>query len=115
MRARLFPVLILLFVLAACGMQTSAAQPAKPTPSSAASCTSSTWAIPLPPKVPAGASTSSATGTAVRMKMGPHMKMTAYRKPTAAEVQRAQAILHMVSVCLAKYKDYRLALRDGYQ
>jgi len=41
--------------------------------------------------------------------------MTAYRKATPTDMQRAQAILHMVSVCLVKYKDYKLALRDGYQ
>ena len=41
--------------------------------------------------------------------------MTAYRKPTTAEVQRAEAIVHMVTTCMAKYKDYRLALHDGYQ
>ncbi|GAC1381955.1 MAG: hypothetical protein NVS4B7_07400 [Ktedonobacteraceae bacterium] len=43
------------------------------------------------------------------------MKMTAYRKATQTEMQRAQVIMHMLSVCLAKYKDYRLALSDGYQ
>lgn len=112
MRTKLFPLLLLVFALVGCGAQTQAAQPAQPTPSQL--CASSTWAVPLPPHVPAGAATV-ATGTAVRMKMGPHMKMTAYRKPTAAEVQRAQAIEHMVTTCMAKYKDYRLALRDGYQ
>lgn len=117
MRAKLIPVLILLFALAGCGMQTQAASPQKvvSTPSTATLCSSKTWTTSLPPQVPAGASTSSTASNAIRMNMGPHMKMTAYRKPTTAEVQRAEAIVHMVTTCMAKYKDYRLALHDGYQ
>ena len=43
------------------------------------------------------------------------MKMTAFRAATQADYNRAMAIMEVARLCLAKYKDYHLALRDGYQ
>jgi hypothetical protein len=42
------------------------------------------------------------------------MKMTAYRPVTANDMARVEAIAQNAEICFAKYKDYHLALHDGY-
>jgi len=49
------------------------------------------------------------------MNMGPHMKMTSFRPVEQADMARIEAIVQNAHVCFDKYKDYRLALQDGYQ
>ena len=49
------------------------------------------------------------------MQMGPHMKMTSVWPQAPGDIQRAQAIVQVAQQCFAKYKDYHLALQDGYQ
>ena len=46
--------------------------------------------------------------------MGPHMKWTALRPANAGDAQRADQIVHALRQALAKYKDYRVAMDDGY-
>jgi hypothetical protein len=45
---------------------------------------------------------------------GPHMKWTALRPANAADAQRAEQIVHTLRDALAKYKDYRVAMEEGY-
>src|SRR5947207_4941060 len=122
MRSKPLLAVLLLLVLAACGSQSPAAQ--KPPASSARSspissgsvCTSNTWTAPAISQED-GANTSRSMAPLVppQMKMGPHMKMTGFRAATQADYKRAMAIMEVARLCLAKYKDYHLALRDGYQ
>lgn len=49
------------------------------------------------------------------MHMNAHMFMTDLRPRNAADDQRAEAILETLRVSIAKYKDYKVALADGYQ
>jgi hypothetical protein len=46
--------------------------------------------------------------------MGPHMRWTALQPPNAGDAQRAEQIVHALQQALAKYKDYRVAMDDGY-
>jgi hypothetical protein len=45
---------------------------------------------------------------------GPHMKWTALRTANAGDTQRADQIVQILRQALAKYKDYRVALNDGF-
>jgi len=45
----------------------------------------------------------------------PHMHMTAQRPQTAADVERANEIVKELRASIEKYKDYHLALNDGYK
>ena len=124
MRSKLLPVVLLVLFLAACGSQGPAVQ--KPAASSSRSsstpalsssvCTSRTWTAPAISHED-GANTPGSTAGLVppHMDMGPHMKMTGFRAPTRADYNRAMVIMQVAGLCLAKYKDYHLALRDGYQ
>ena len=101
-------LLILLFVLAACG-------------SNASQTTTTSQAIVKAPTCQSTVSVSVTNPSATissaprHMDMGPHMKMTSYRPVTAGDVARVEAIAQNAHVCFDKYKDYHLALRDGYQ
>jgi hypothetical protein len=46
---------------------------------------------------------------------GPHLRVTARRTPTAADIARANEIRARTRQALAKYEDYRAALQDGYE
>jgi hypothetical protein len=48
------------------------------------------------------------------MGMGPHMKMTAPRPRTAEDQRRADAVAGTLGAAIARYRDYRVALADGY-
>lgn len=45
---------------------------------------------------------------------GPHIKWTVLRPPNAADAQRAEQIVHTLRQALEKYRDYRVALEDGF-
>jgi len=45
----------------------------------------------------------------------PHMYMTSPRPQTAADAQRAEEIVKELRAGIAKYKDYHVALNDGYK
>ncbi|MBI3355748.1 MAG: hypothetical protein HY038_03050 [Nitrospirae bacterium] len=45
---------------------------------------------------------------------GPHMRWTGLRPANANDAQRADQIVHTLRDALAKYKDYRVAMNDGY-
>jgi hypothetical protein len=45
---------------------------------------------------------------------GPHMKWTALRPANADDAQRADQIVHTLRQALAKYKDSRVAISDGF-
>lgn len=47
--------------------------------------------------------------------MGAHMYMTALRPANSADEKRAQEILVQLRPTMAKYKDYRVALADGFK
>jgi hypothetical protein len=49
------------------------------------------------------------------MEMNAHMFMTALRPEDSADDQRAAAIVVTVRNAIEKYKDYRVALADGFQ
>jgi hypothetical protein len=49
------------------------------------------------------------------LHMGNHMKMTAERPATPEDLKRAAAIVTTLRGTLEKYKDYRVALKDGYR
>jgi len=46
--------------------------------------------------------------------LGPHMKWTALRPANADDADRADQIVQTLRQALAKYKDYRVAMDDGY-
>ena len=43
------------------------------------------------------------------------MKMTPYQPVTSADIARMNTIVQNAHVCFDKYKDYQLALQDGYR
>ncbi|GAC1348576.1 MAG: hypothetical protein NVS2B12_34720 [Ktedonobacteraceae bacterium] len=43
------------------------------------------------------------------------MRMTSIRPATPGDIQRANAIIQNAQICFDRYKDYRVALQDGYQ
>jgi len=45
---------------------------------------------------------------------GPHMKWTTLRPANTADAQRAEQIVQTLRNTLAKYKDYRVAVEDGF-
>ncbi len=47
--------------------------------------------------------------------MGAHMKMTAARPQTPEHLARAEAVAKTLRSAIEKYKDYRVALADGYK
>jgi hypothetical protein len=49
------------------------------------------------------------------MNMGPHMKMTSFRTVTSADMAHINAIVQNAHVCFDKFRDYHLALQDGFQ
>jgi len=49
------------------------------------------------------------------MDMGPHMKMTALRDPKAGDDERAQKVVEAERRVMEKYKDYHVALNEGFQ
>jgi len=49
-----------------------------------------------------------------QMGMGPHMKMTAQRPRTADDQRRADAIVQTLRGAIGKYRDYRVAVADGF-
>jgi hypothetical protein len=60
----------------------------------------------------AGAADDSMSGA--HMAMGPHMKMTAPRPRTAEDQRRADAVLQALRPVVARYRDVRAAVADGY-
>jgi hypothetical protein len=46
--------------------------------------------------------------------MGPHMRWTTLQPANAGDIQRAEQIVRALQQALAKYKDYRVAMEDGY-
>jgi hypothetical protein len=46
---------------------------------------------------------------------GPHLQVTAPRRPTPADVARANEIRAQMRQALGKYEDYRVALQDGFE
>jgi hypothetical protein len=49
-----------------------------------------------------------------RQHTGPHMRWTTLRNATAGDADRADQIVQALRQALAKYKDYRTAMNDGY-
>jgi hypothetical protein len=49
------------------------------------------------------------------MDMGPHMKMTAMRTPQAGDAEKAQKVVEVARGVMDKYKDYHVALNDGFE
>ena len=49
------------------------------------------------------------------MDMGPHMKMTALRPLQPGDAEKAQKIAGTARGVMEKYKDYRVALNDGFK
>ncbi len=111
MRTKLLSMLVLLiFALAACGSIQSQNQTSSQVVAKAVTCQSS---------IPLGSNpVSNATSQLVaprHMNMGPHMKMTSFRPVTQADMAHIEAIVQNAHTCFDKYKDYHLALQNGYQ
>jgi len=49
------------------------------------------------------------------MDMGPHMKMTALRRPQAGDKQRALEIVDEARAAMSNYQDYHAALNEGFR
>jgi hypothetical protein len=49
------------------------------------------------------------------MDMGPHMKMTAMRKPQPGDADRAQKVAESARKAAEKYTDYHVALDEGFK
>src|SRR5258708_28087894 len=47
--------------------------------------------------------------------MGPHMFMTTLRGPQPGDEAKAQTVVDQARPALERYKDYKLALADGYK
>lgn len=102
--------LFLMLALAACGSNQDQNQTSSQAVAKAPLCQST---IPLAPGTTASISTQSVATR--HMDMGPHMKMTSYHPVASSDLARMNAIVQNAHVCFDKYKDYRLALQDGYQ
>jgi hypothetical protein len=59
-------------------------------------------------------SSSTSAMSARSLDMGPHMKLTAVRQPSAEDQQRAAEITERARKAIEPYRDYRRALADGY-
>src|SRR5271163_644374 len=49
------------------------------------------------------------------MDMGPHMRMTALRAPQPSDAEKAQKVAEIARGVMEKYKDYHVALNDGFE
>jgi hypothetical protein len=49
------------------------------------------------------------------MDMGPHMHMTALRAPQPGDAEKAQKVAEVARGVMEKYKDYHVALNDGFK
>lgn len=49
------------------------------------------------------------------MDMGPHMNMTALRQPRPGDGDRAQEVVEAARKAVEKYKDFHVALADGFK
>jgi hypothetical protein len=49
------------------------------------------------------------------MEMGPHMKMTTFRSAQPGDQDKADQIVQAARAAAEKYKDYKVALADGYK
>src|SRR5260370_40562183 len=47
--------------------------------------------------------------------MGAHMQMSALRDPQPGDQEKAQTVVEQARPALERYKDYKLALADGYK
>ncbi len=111
MQIKLLPSLfVLILVLAACGSNQSQNQSSSQVAAKAPTCQST---IPIASGAIASATPQQADPR--HMNMGPHMKMTPYQSVTSADIARMDTIVQNAHVCYDKYKDYHLALQDGYQ
>ena len=111
MRIKLLPILLLLILLlVACGSNQSQNQSSSQAAAKAPTCQTT---IPIASSTTASASSLQADPR--HMNMGPHMQMTPYQPITSADIARMNAIVQNAHVCFDKYKDYHLALQDGYQ
>lgn len=111
MRDKLVPALftlVLLFVVAACGNNISLNTTASQALAQVPTCQSSVSVTSVSSNTPVQT-------VPHKMNMGPHMLMSANRPITALDMARIQAIVANAHVCFDKYKDYHLALHDGYQ
>jgi hypothetical protein len=50
-----------------------------------------------------------------QMEMGPHMRMTVMRQLQPGDKERGEAVAQRTREAIEKYRDYRVALRDGYK
>jgi len=75
--------------------------------------TPGTAAMPGMPGV-AGAGSADGAMAHEHMDMGPHMKMTAPRPRVAGDQRRAEAIAQTLRGAIARYRDYRVAVADGF-
>jgi hypothetical protein len=66
------------------------------------------------PHQPETAGTSSAMSSGQAM-MAPHMRMTVARPPQPDDQKRGDVLANRAREAIEKYRDYRVALRDGYQ
>ncbi len=112
MRTKLLPLpLLLILILAACGSNQSQNQTSSQAAAKVPTCQST---ISIGSTTTSNSSASQSVAPR-HMQMGPHMKMTAYRPVTSTDMSRMEAIVQNAHVCFDKYKDYHLALHDGYQ
>jgi len=51
----------------------------------------------------------------MHMDMGPHMRMTAVWPASAGDEQRAEAVVAALKPAIEKYKDYHVALNEGFK
>ena len=49
------------------------------------------------------------------MDMGPHMKMTTLRDPKPGDQEKADQVVEAARNVAEKYRDYKVALADGYK
>jgi hypothetical protein len=68
------------------------------------------------PEMPGMAGAGAADGAMAHehMDMGPHMKMTALRPRAAGDQRRAEAIAQTLRGAIARSRDYRVAVADGF-
>lgn len=64
---------------------------------------------------PSGSDRATASMSCKLLVPGPHLEVTAPRRPTPADLARANEIRGQIRQALGKYEDYRLALQDGFQ
>ncbi len=115
MKRQTLTMLLLIFTLVGCTRPAApSASPTSPTPTAAEGMSGMNMGDPSSGDGLNQSGTTDAMSNH-QMEMGPHMKMTATHPQNPDDDARAAQISAQARAALSKYRDYKLAERDGYK